>query len=421
MSELHRQSIPLEHLTVGMFVVDLDVPWINSPFLTHSRKIKSFKDIDALRRSGVKNLVIDTDRGLPSKSLPEYAEGVSRDDGSQEPLLASTGEPPKSEVPAVKAIEPRVPSVSVEMVAAQKVAAQVKQVANSLLEALNANKAIDVKVVAPLVADTLDSLNRNNQALMSLVHLSRKSQKLADHAFSTFCVALNMGLSLKHSSDELQALGLAALLHEAGWQQLPLNLMGKRTKYTANETQLITKHVDIGLNMLQSSSLPELAGRIIAEHHERNNGTGYPNGLKGSDIHPLSQILAIADTYDERIHQLQDKPGLLPRNALQGLYKETKKGLYDTRAMTAFISMMGVYPVTSAVLLESGEKGIVTDHDHHVHTTRVKIIYDGSGKVLESPIEVFICEAGQGRAIKSLLDPSDSRVDPFALLVCTEP
>ena len=415
MSEVHRQSIPLEHLSVGMFVVELDVPWINSPFLTHSRKIKSFKDIDALRRSGVKTLVIDTERGAAPKISPQYVAGVSRDDGSKE-VLARPPEPA-----AVKAVKPRDPSVAVELAAAQKVAEQVKQVASQLFEALDANKSIDVKVVDPLVDETLASLNRNNQALMSLVHLSRKSQKLADHAFSTFCIALNMGVVLKHSPEELQALGLAALLHEAGWQQLPLNLMGKRTKYTANEEQLIARHVDIGLNMLQSSNLPELVGRIIAEHHERNDGTGYPNCLKGSDIHPLSQILAIADAYDERIHQLQDRPGLLPRNALQLLYKETKKGAFDSKAMTAFISMMGVYPVTSAVLLESGEKGIVIEHDQHAHTTRIKIIYDGSGKALDNPIEACVTQAEEGPSIKSLLDPADSRVDPFGLLVFVTP
>ena len=415
MSEVHRQSIPLEHLSVGMFVVELDVPWINSPFLTHSRKIKSFKDIDALRRSGVKTLVIDTERGAAPKVSPQYVAGVSRDDVSKEALSRNP------EPAVVKATKPRDPSVAVELAAAQKVAEQVKQVASQLFEALDANKAIDVKVVDPLVDETLASLNRNNQALMSLVHLSRKSQKLADHAFSTFCIALNMGVVLKHSPEELQALGLAALLHEAGWQQLPLNLMGKRTKYTANEEQLIARHVDIGLNMLQSSNLPELVGRIIAEHHERNDGTGYPNCLKGADTHPLSQILAIADTYDERIHQLQDRPGLLPRNALQVLYKETKKGAFDSKAMTAFISMMGVYPVTSAVLLESGEKGIVIEHDQHAHTTRIKIIYDGSGKALDNPVEACVTQAEEGRSIKSLLDPADSRVDPFGLLVFVTP
>ncbi len=419
MNELHRQSIPLEHLTVGMFVVDLDVPWINSPFLTNSRKIKSFKDIDALRRSGVRSLVIDTDRGLAPKVLPEYVAGVSRDDGVETPLASTTATLTKTVGLKVGAIEPRSPSVSVEMGAAQKVVGEVKQLVSSLFESLDANKPIDVKVVDPLIVETLNSLSRNNQALMSLVHLSRKSQKLADHGCNTFCIALNMGLVLKYSPEELKALGLAALLHEAGWQQLPLNLMGKRAKYTANEETLIARHVDLGLNMLQSSNLPELVGRIIAEHHERNNGTGYPNRLKGNDIHPLSQILAIADTYDERIHQLQDRPGVLPRNALQGLYLETKKGAFEPKAMTAFISMMGVYPVTSAVLLESGEKGVVTEHDQQANTTRVKIMYDARGKVLEGPFEVFVSPE-QGRTIKSLLDPADSRVDPFALLVCAE-
>jgi HD-GYP domain-containing protein (c-di-GMP phosphodiesterase class II) len=220
------QSVSLDQVVIGMFVVELDIPWIDSPFLSHARKIKSAKEIESLRRAGVKNLVIDTRKG-PSLSVAEVS-------------------PPELEraTPPALESEPPVPtSLEQEMGAARKLRGEVNRVVADLFDQFERELPVDANALHPLIDDTLKSLARNNQALLSLAHLSRKSQKLNDHAFSVFCLALNLGVVLGVDAASLKHLGSAALLHEAGWVQLPLNLMGKRTRYTPAEKQLVAQHV----------------------------------------------------------------------------------------------------------------------------------------------------------------------------------
>lgn len=420
MNELHKQSIEIADLSVGMFVVDLDIPWIKSPFITHSRRIKSFKDIDALKRSGVKQLVIDANRGLAfnkPQTQSEDARQASSKDSQQNPHQHHLQQAAHKTQPIERA------ELNSEMAAAKKVRHDVNRVVNELFTRLESQAEINVEAVTPLINETLSSLERNNQALMSLIHISRKSHKLADHTFSTYCLALNIGVLKKCSRAELEILGLASLLHEAGWVQLPINLMGKRTRYTANERKLISQHIVIGEKILQASALPELVLRLITEHHERLNGSGYPNQLKGHDIHPLSQILALADSYDERIHQLQDKPGVLPRNAVQALFKEAKAGVFDPALMRLFVAAVGVYPVSSAVALSNGEKGVVVEINAQTHSITVRIFYNKDKKI--EPYDLTMSdgahqakeETGHGNKIIQLLDPNDSRDDPYGLLV----
>lgn len=407
MKEPNYQTIPLEQLVIGMLVVELDIPWMDSPFLTHSRKIKGPKDILALKQSGVKTVVIDIDRGTrPAvESLPHQAPSSGVDtESTVKPTLVKSGLAPQS--------------LEAELGAARQVRAQVKRMVGELLDSLEHEKAINTDDINPLIDETLASLERNNQALMSLVHLSRKSQKLADHAFSTYCLALNIGAIKGIEHADLQALGLAALLHEAGWVQLPLNLMGKRTRYTTKETQLIQQHVKMGCKMLQSAKLPAQVCQIIEQHHERCDGSGYPNRLQHDKIHVLSRILAVADSYDERVHQLQDKPGLLPRNALRDLYLEAEKGIFDTEIVAAFVAMMGVYPVSTAVVLNTGEKAVVIENCQRTHNPRVRIFYNEHGKPLTEPIDVELLKNdAEGRRIDKVIDPANSREDPFDLLV----
>jgi HD-GYP domain-containing protein (c-di-GMP phosphodiesterase class II) len=396
------QSVSLDQVVIGMFVVELDIPWIDSPFLSHARKIKSAKEIESLRRAGVKNLVIDTRKGPSASPVAEL-----------NPLEPDRVAPvaPETEVPLATSLEQ-------EMGAARKLRGEVNRVVADLFDQFERELPVDANALHPLIDDTLKSLARNNQALLSLAHLSRKSQKLNDHAFSVFCLALNLGVVLGVDAVSLKHLGAAALLHEAGWVQLPLNLMGKRTRYTPAEKQLVAQHVSIGCKLLLASELPPLVYRIIEEHHERGDGSGYPSQLRLADMHPLSQILALVDEYDERVHQLHDGPGILPRNAIQALYKDSKSGLYDGKVLAAFVTLLGGYPVSSAVQLSNGSKGVVIENVVREHITRVKLYYDSTGKPLKEAQLVQLKEPpDDGLTIEKLLDLSSNRDDPYGLLV----
>ena len=396
MSSTHHKVIPISDLRVGMFVTKLDISWLDSPFLTHSRAIKESSDIRALRDAGVKNLTIDLDRGADVAATPEEtpvttAPATSPISGIATP--SSETSPSSAHTPPTAPSTSQTPEDGVSIDRELRVAAhlrhQIKKAVENLNRALENGSPVDVGELVPLVDSTLDSLERNDQALMSLVHLSRKTQRLADHVFGTFCLVLNLALLRKISPDEREQLGLAALLHEAGWTQLPLNLIGKRSRYTAAERRLIGKHTLIANQILAHSNLPELTRRMVAEHHELLDGSGYPAGLRGDQIHPLSQLLTVVDVYEERVHQLTDEPGVTPTNALRSLYRDAERGIFPADAVAALISLLGIYPPTTAVMLNTGERAVIKEHYTEAPLQpRVVIYYAADSRSLEPPLEI---------------------------------
>jgi len=401
------REITLQQLKIGMFVSKLDIAWIDSPFLTHSRKIKSEKDIALLKKAGVKKLTIDPNKGIDLRQKTEQeSEPVVDASVSDEPATESlTQHPPV--LPPGKALEK-------ELSAAINIRSQVKKAIANLHNDLNSGKAISIEDISPLIDDTLESLERHNQALLNLAHISKRSQKLADHTFSTFCIALNLAQLYDCTAAETEALGIAALAHEAGWAQIPLQLMGKRQAYTANEIALIEKHPELGVKALASSNIPALSIRIIAEHHETCDGHGYPNRLMGNDIHPLSQMLGVVDRYDELIHQLNDQPGMLPSNALRWLYTSANKGVYCLTQVTRLVALLGIYPISSAVKLSNGAKGVVREvsADDHMAPT-VEVLISPEGKRLDAPYLLDLRKPHNNHDIKihSIIDIDKSRDD----------
>lgn len=404
-----------------MFVVQMDISWLDSPFLTHSKRIKNSKDIESIKKAGVRHLLIDLSKGcdvsdadaLVAEPVVERVQSSS----AANPLPKQADQPPVS-------LGTEKTELNQELKAAVAVRGKIKNAINNLQKSIEQQKPVNTEELLPLVDETLASLERNDQALMTLVHLSRKAQKLADHAFGCFCLTLNFANAREVAEQEKTDLGMAALLHEVGWAQLPLNLVGSRTRYTPAQESLIKKHIFIAEKMLKSSTLPELTRRIIHEHHERIDGSGYPEGIKGEAIHPLSKLFSIIDVYEERVHQLADQPGMIATNALRSLYLDADKGLFEKELVAAFINMLGIYPVTTPVLLNTGEKGIVVEvnHDEPLNPS-VKIFYNGNGDALKDPQIVHLTAKDNGEAddvernIVSAIDLKDKKQDPKQLLM----
>jgi HD-GYP domain-containing protein (c-di-GMP phosphodiesterase class II) len=406
-----RVPLSVDELVPGMMVVELDIPWLDSPFLSNSRRIRSITDVQRLKEAGVRQVVIDTDKGLaPSRPGGSPAEPVAPEPQAASPESQAQQEPVKR-------------SLEDELQVATGIKNKIKKVVENLHLSLERNVPLDIAEVTPLVDQTMASLARNNQALLNLVHLSRKAAKIADHTFSTFCLSLNLAVLRGIDAAEREALALAALLHEAGWVNLPLQLMGKRTAYTASEKKLIANHVEVGLALLASSQLPELTRRIIAEHHELGDGSGYPKGLVLEALHPVSRLFAVVDAYDERVHQLTDKPGMLPNNALRSLYMDSQQQRYDPQAVASLIALLGIYPVTSAVRLNTGERALVLEVGQDALRPVIKIVYDANKKPLATPLVVDLCAQPNDaplRSIETVIDPTAAQEDPFRRLHAEE-
>ncbi|MFL0811328.1 MAG: DUF3391 domain-containing protein [Agarilytica sp.] len=415
MVKKRSKSIPLSSLKVGMHISKLDIPWVDSPFLSHSRTVKSEKDIQLLKNAGVKNLVIDPNKGLDiDTSNKEEAPEPNASKEKSHPKEANPTEILKTTTPQTAA-EKRGRMLEAEMQKGLKIRKEVRDAIHHALADITAGKNIETEPLLPLIDQTLESLARNNQALLNLAHLSRRTQKLADHSFSTLCIALNLARVMKINEQAYEALGVAALLHEAGWAQIPIQLMGKRTPYTETETKLIERHSELGVRFLSNCKIPEISSRVIEEHHERCDGSGYPKQMRGNALHPLSKLFAVVDRYDELVHQLNDKPGMLPNNALRVLYLEAQQGMYDNNVVASLISLLGVYPISTAVKLNDGRVGIVREvHSETPLLPLVEIHIDANGKVLDTPIYIDLAsqeEQKRATAIESVIDAANA-TDP---------
>ncbi len=414
MSKLPLKTIPISRLTIGMFITELDISWMDSPFFSNSRLIKAQKEIDQLKKSGAKAVVIDPNKGAdlqepePSAETPEKPAPKIEQAPTPETETHTPAKPLNAQEKGKQ--------LETEIKRAADIRDKVKKAIATTLDALSAGNAFDKAELTPVIDQTLESLDRHNQALLNLAHISRRTQKMADHAFSTFCIALNLAQIQKIPQDDIESLGIAALVHESGWAHIPIQLMGKRTAYTRAERELIQKHTELAVRALTRCDVSELTQRIVAEHHELCNGKGYPKKLKSDEIHPLSKLFSVVDHYDEIVHQLTDKPGMLPTNALRTLYVEAQKGIYDQGAVAQIISVLGVYPISSAVTLSNGALGIVREVPADKPLLPlVEIHIDDKGKVLDTPTYIDLAEGSEDTltaiTIDSVLDPINT-TDP---------
>ena len=414
-----------------MFVVEMDISWIQSPFLLHRRAIKSNKDINLLKQSGVKFLSID----LSKSKIPAEAK-TSPAQQAEEPLPAQASDKPENDAADDEINEPTLTTPELNPDNLDKPCALLgeelnravvlkKQACESFFQIndrVKNNQAISVKAFEPIVQDTISSLLRNSQALLTLMHLKRYEEKLFSHSFSVMTLALTLAIKEGVEKEDLKTLAMAALLHDIGWAQLPLNLFGKIKAYTANELKVVHQHQKIANIIVgKSSSISSAVKKVMMRHHERLDGSGYPEGIKERQLDRLERILILTDYYDETIHGLLDRPGLIPSEALRLLYKEATQNQLDKSLVESLIKMLGIYPLTSAVQLTSGEKGIVVEVNREKPLVPVvKIMYSSDGNALADPQILNLETDKKERQVKGIVDLVDEKSDPQGLLLIEE-
>jgi HD-GYP domain-containing protein (c-di-GMP phosphodiesterase class II) len=249
--------------------------------------------------------------------------------------------------------------------------------------------------------------------------MRRFQNDLFTHAVNVCVLSLVVG-TLEGFAEEVYELGLGALLHDIGQVRLPRNLLRKNDSFTDQERRLVEQHPALGAAMLeQEESVPTAARRIVMEHHERLNGTGYPRKLGGENISPLSQIVAITDAYDAMII---GRNGVLrrPIDVLRQLYLDANAGAFSRDLIEKVIRSLGVYPVGSLVELNTGERGIVlaaNRSDTLKPTIRLILSRDGL-PLLRGPILSLAEEKSVaiGRQIVRTLDPGKERIDVMSHL-----
>lgn len=409
-----RKRVPISRLKPGVYVVALDQSWFQTPFIFHRKLIKDFEEIELLKKHGIGEVVIDIARGLDVDPLSASAAPAEIASGENEKTSSVMPKARPSSVP-----EPTLQTVVKELEVGRTIHEEALSIARDIFDGVGRGAAVNSPVARQVVTNLLGSVTRSPEANLLLTQMRRFQNELFSHSVNVCVLSLVVG-TFEGLEDEITTLGLGALLHDVGQTRLPRNLTHKNGKFTETERRIMEQHPGLGALMLkQSENIPEGARRIVLEHHERLNGSGYPCGLRPPEIGSLSQIVAITDAYDAMLTGRNQLPAP-PVEVLRQLYLQSSAGAFDRDLVERIIHGLGVYPIGSLVELNTGERGIViapNRADSLKPTLRVVV----SGDVLaclNGPI-INLAEMNAvpaARRIVRALDPAKEGIDVMAHL-----
>jgi HD-GYP domain-containing protein (c-di-GMP phosphodiesterase class II) len=406
-----RKRISVDQVRPGMYVVGLDQPWLETPFLCHQRLIKNQDDIEVLKRRGIREVVIDPARGADVAPAPAADRAPSQTDGAGLSADSARGAG-KSSSAAENAFE----AFARELDACQLIQQQALAAAESIFDGAMTGAPVSAQVAEKVVVDLLETIARSPEANLLLVQMRRFKEDLAMHGINVCVLSLVVNAVEAIAADAV-ALGLGALLHDVGETRLPRNLLHKMAGLTPTEERLIERHPALGEQLLaQCRDLPPEARRIVVEHHERLDGSGYPRHARAGDISPLSQIVALADLYDAMLSGRR-RSVLQPIDALRQLFVLGQSGAFERNLVEHVIRSLGVYPVGTLVQLNTGERGIVVAANHRdTLKPTLRIITSRLGGVLRHGPIVSLAESGEERRIVGALNPIKEGINPLAFL-----
>ncbi|HEY8099481.1 MAG TPA: HD-GYP domain-containing protein [Burkholderiaceae bacterium] len=278
-------------------------------------------------------------------------------------------------------------TIKQELVRAKKTVRHADKVLKKMMNSIQADLPIRLDDVKPVVEVLVESIVSNPTALMWSAKLRDESKKAYMHGLKVAIYMMALGRHLGFPKEQLSELGTIGLLIDIGMLKIPTALLEKVDELTPEEYALLTQHVMYGMQTLeQGSPLPHNIARGILEHHERIDGSGYPQGLKGESISIYGQIAAIADTFaamtTERLHDVTHSAF----DAMKELFKEAETKLHAP-LVEQFVHAISIFPVGSLIELSSGEVAIVLEHNKIRRLEpKVLILTNSDKEMLAQPV-----------------------------------
>ena len=356
------KRISVDDLRVGMYLHELGGAWLDHPFLRSSFKIEDSQTLRKVRASGIREAWIDTSKGL------DIAGGVTEAEADAEielDLMASAAE----SAPPVRA------STEEEIARAREICAQAAAEVGKLFHETRMGKAIQPDSLMPVATDIAASVERNPGVLTALMRLRQQDSYTYMHSVSVGALMVGLGRQLGLAASQLPELGLAGLLHDIGKVEIELELLNKKGRLTESEYDRLREHAPSGHRLLLEGKASKIALEVARHHHERADGSGYPDHLASDAISLYARMAAVCDVYDATTSNRPYKEPWQPAHALRKM-AEWSRSQYDMRVFHAFVRTIGIYPIGTLVRLKSGYLGVVMDQNETaLLTPRVKVFY----------------------------------------------
>ncbi|MFW6092461.1 MAG: HD-GYP domain-containing protein [Pseudomonadota bacterium] len=336
------REVETSKVAIGMYVAELDRPWLETPFPVQGFYIRSADDINRLR-SCCHSVFVDPRR---------FDYRLSSRAGGRDATRAPS-------VPEPEVVYEDAGSVEDELPAASDALSVSNDVFEQLWSALSQKRRVSLDQVRAAVDPLVESILRNKDALAALMRVQRADRHTHEHCMALAVWAALMGRQLGFPPAEVKTLSLGCSLVDIGKVRLPRELLECEERMSKAERVLLRSHVEYSLEML--AEMGDASDAVIATvrfHHERMDGSGYPHNLEGPDIPLYARIAAIVDSYDAMISPRRAAAARSSFEAMMEL-QDLSPQKYQAELVEQFAQVIGIFPSGALVELSSGEVAVV--------------------------------------------------------------
>ena len=357
------KKVDSSQLKVGMYIHDLSCDWMTHPFVRNRFLLRSDEEIRKIIAAGIHDVVIDNTKGLDVQDAPTVAQAAQEIE--RELIQLATAPQVVTRV-----------SLGMELARATQLRKQATGMVRTVMADVRLGNAVEIDRVQPMVQDITESILRNPGALMGLLRIKTKDDYTFLHSVSVcalmvaFCRSRGLDAATTHQA------GLGGLLHDTGKALVPEQILNKPGPLSPEEFALIKRHPRDGHEiLLRTPELGPVPLDITLHHHERRDGSGYPDRQAEDAISELAQMAAIVDVYDAITSERCYHKGMPAAEALRKIH-EWSKFHFNPALAQEFMRCVGIYPVGTLVLLESGRLGVVIEpHETSLLTPKVNVFF----------------------------------------------
>ena len=408
MGEATNIKVNVEDLKIGMYVSNLDRPWLESPFLFQGFILENESQIEQLKETcqyvyvdELKSFVtLHKSKRRPVENLEQQVTKDSAVTNAKSPKYETT-------VP-----------VEQEIAVAKEVYQDLDGIISGIMDDVYAGKAVQILSLKQSISPMIESVIRNPDALMWVAMLRKQDDYLYNHSLNASMLAVAAGRQIGLSKDELHDLAMGAMLFDIGKMKLPKELLQKPGAFSKQELLVTRKHVQFGVDILKDTQdINDNILIMVKYHHERHNGSGYPHGLHGTNIPLFARIAAVVDCYDAITSVRPYAEPLSPHEAILKLY-EWRDVDFQSEIVEQFIQAIGLYPTGTLVEMTTGQVGVILAQNRVRRLKpRVMVLLDENKEAYGTfPVLDLIKDEedkdGNRLEIKHALEPGAYGIDP---------
>jgi putative nucleotidyltransferase with HDIG domain len=390
------KKIKTQDLRVGMHLHALCGSWMAHPFWRSKFTIANPEDLRQIRDSGIDEAWIDVSLGL---DVPSAAPQETEQSVTDVLMQAEIADHRHAQKPT---------SMSEELKRAAMICARARAAVVSMFQEARMGRAVDAEAAGALVEEISASVLRNPGALVSLARLKTADDYTYMHSVAVCALMVSLARQLALDEAQVREAGMAGLLHDIGKALMPMDVLNKPGKLTDEEFRVIKSHPVAGHKLLaESGSASPVVLDVCLHHHEKVDGSGYPERLSGDGISLYARMGAVCDIYDAITSNRPYKAGWDPAESIRKM-TEWSKGYFDERVFQAFIKSIGIYPIGSLVKLSSGRLAVVTEQSgKSLLAPRVKVFFSTRSNVYIVPETLDLSRPGTVEKIVGREDAAD--------------